>query len=103
MGDDTRLTDARPASDVSAWAKELTKPSYSYSEITNTPTVDAAPASGSNNLVSSGGVYTALGDKVDKVNGKGLSTNDYTNEEKAQVATNASDIAGLKEEHVELT
>lgn len=64
MGDDTRLTDARPASDVSAWAKELTKPSYSYSEITNTPTVDAAPASGSNNLVSSGGVYTALGDKV---------------------------------------
>jgi hypothetical protein len=93
MGDDTRLTDARPASDVSAWAKELTKPSYSYSEITNTPTVDAAPASGSNNLVSSGGVYTALGDKVDKVNGKGLSTNDYTNEEKTQVATNASDIA----------
>ena len=65
MGDDTRLTDARPASDVSAWAKALTKPSYSYSEITNTPTVDAAPASGSNNLVSSGGVYTALGDKVD--------------------------------------
>lgn len=64
MGDDTRLTDARPASDVSAWAKELTKPSYSYGEITNTPTVDAAPASGSNNLISSGGVYTALGDKV---------------------------------------
>lgn len=103
MGDDTRLTDARPASDVSAWAKELTKPSYSYSEIINTPTVDTAPASGSNNLVSSGGVYTALGDKVDKVNGKGLSTNDYTNEEKAQVATNTSDIAGLKGEHVELT
>lgn len=103
MGDDTRLTDARPASDVSAWAKELTKPSYSYSEITNTPTVDTAPASGSNNLVSSGGVYTALGDKVDKVNGKGLSTNDYTDEEKAQVATNKSDIAGLKEEHIELT
>lgn len=86
LGNDTRLSDARPASDVSDWAKELTKPSYSYSEITNTPTVDAAPASGSNNLVSSGGVYTALGDKVDKVNGKGLSTNDYTNEDKAKVA-----------------
>ena len=29
MGDDTRLTDARPASDVSAWAKASTKPSNS--------------------------------------------------------------------------
>lgn len=33
-------------------------------------------------------------DKVDKVNGKGLSTNDYTNEEKAKVAAaqSASDV-----------
>ena len=85
MGDDTRLTDARPASDVSAWAKELTKPSYSYSEITNTPTVDTAPVSGSNNLVSSGGVYTALDDKVDKVSGKQLSTEDYTTAEKTKL------------------
>lgn len=42
MGDDTRLTDSRPASDVSEWAKALTKPSYSYSEITNAPTVNDA-------------------------------------------------------------
>lgn len=67
MGNDTRLTDARPASDVSEWAKALTKPSYSYSEITNTPTVDATPTSGSHNLVESGGVYTELDGKVDKV------------------------------------
>lgn len=32
-GDDPRLSDARPASDVSAWAKEATKPSYSAAEI----------------------------------------------------------------------
>ena len=32
-------------------------------------------------------ITTALGGKVDKVTGKGLSTNDYTNEEKAAVAT----------------
>ena len=33
MGNDTRLTDARKASDVSAWAKASTKPSYTASEI----------------------------------------------------------------------
>lgn len=32
-GNDSRLSDARPASDVSAWAKASTKPSYSKSEI----------------------------------------------------------------------
>lgn len=31
---DARLTNARPASDVYAWAKSATKPSYSFSEIT---------------------------------------------------------------------
>jgi hypothetical protein len=30
---DTRLSDARPASDVSAWAKAANKPSYTYSEV----------------------------------------------------------------------
>lgn len=33
MGNDTRLTDARKASDVSAWAKSSTKPSYTKSEV----------------------------------------------------------------------
>ena len=33
MGNDTRLTDARKASDVSAWAKASSKPSYTKSEI----------------------------------------------------------------------
>lgn len=32
-GNDSRLSNARPASDVSAWAKASTKPSYSKSEI----------------------------------------------------------------------
>ena len=103
MGNDTRLTDSRPASDVSEWAKALTKPSYSYSEITNTPTVDATPTSNSHNLVESGGVYTELDGKVDKVQGKQLSTEDYTTAEKSQLATNTSDIAELKADHVELT
>ena len=34
-GNDARLSDARPASDVSAWAKASTKPSYTLDEITD--------------------------------------------------------------------
>lgn len=41
MGNDTRLTDARKASDVSSWAKASTKPSYTKSEVglSNVPNV----------------------------------------------------------------
>ena len=37
-GNDSRLSNARPASDVYSWAKASTKPSYSYSEISGAPT-----------------------------------------------------------------
>ena len=33
LGNDTRLSDARPASDVSSWAKASTKPTYTASEV----------------------------------------------------------------------
>jgi hypothetical protein len=46
---------------------------------------------------SFGDVETALGDKVDKVNGKGLSTNDYDDTEKAAVAAANTAIAGIKD------
>ena len=36
-GNDSRLSNARPASDVYSWAKQSTKPSYSWSEISNKP------------------------------------------------------------------
>lgn len=36
-GNDSRLSNARPASDVYAWAKESTKPSYSWGEISGKP------------------------------------------------------------------
>ena len=53
--------------------------------------VDEVPTEDSTNPVTSGGVYTfvtqGLNDKVDKESGKGLSTNDYTNADKAEVAT----------------
>lgn len=39
VGNDSRLSDSRPASDVYSWAKAATKPTYTYSE------VGAAPSS----------------------------------------------------------
>lgn len=71
-------------------------------------TFDNSPTSESNNPVKSGGIYTALDGKVDKANGKGLSTNDYTNADKtkldglSQVTANPtlagteSDLTGLQ-------
>jgi hypothetical protein len=41
---------------------------------------------------------TALNDKVDKVQGKGLSTNDYTDAEKQKNADNASAISDIQED-----
>lgn len=46
---------------------------------------------------SFGDVETALGDKVDKVEGKGLSTNDYDDTEKAAVTAATTAIAGIKD------
>ncbi len=37
QGNDSRLSDSRPASDVYSWAKAASKPSYSYQEITGDP------------------------------------------------------------------
>lgn len=57
--------------------------------------IDDAPTQGSNNAVKSGGVHSALSNKVDKVAGKGLSTNDYDNTEKGKVSDNASAIEAM--------
>ena len=51
-------------------------------------TFDDVPTENSPNAVKSGGVYTALQGKVDKEQGKGLSTNDFTNSYKTQVEEN---------------
>lgn len=84
MGDDSRLTDARtPVSHT-----------HTVSEISDFPTLGTAAAKdstnavteNSQNLVESGAVYTALAGKVDAVSGKGLSSNDYTNQDAAAVA-----------------
>ena len=55
-------------------------------EMQTSITVDKAVTAGSNNPVSGGAVSTALGKKVEKVDGKQLSTNDYTTAEKTKLA-----------------
>ena len=57
--------------------------------------IDDAPTQGSNNAVKSGGVFNSLSNKVDKVAGKGLSTNDYDNTEKEKNAANAGAIEAI--------
>ena len=56
MGNDTRLTDSRPASDVYAWAKESTKPTYTASEVGAIPLTAKGAASGVAELDSGGRV-----------------------------------------------
>ncbi len=55
---------------ISDWALALAKPTYYYSEIANAP------------IMSDYATKLDLDKKVDKVTGKGLSTNDYTNDDK---------------------
>lgn len=50
-----------------------------------TLTFDNAPTQNSNNPVKSGGIYTALAEKVTSEAGKGLSSNDFTNELKTKL------------------
>ena len=51
----------------------------------NKTTVDSALSSTSTNPVQNKAINTALGNKVDKVSGKGLSTNDFTNTYKTKL------------------
>lgn len=56
MGNDTRLSDARQASDVSAWAKASTKPTYTASEVGAIATTAKGVANGVAELDSTGRV-----------------------------------------------
>lgn len=60
--------------------------------------VDSEFSDVSTNPVQNKIIKQELDNKVDKVDGMGLSTNDYTNEDKLQVETNKSDILSLQED-----
>ena len=63
----------------------LTKSDVGLGNVVNTGD-SATPVSGGTTKFTTGGAYTELNKKVDKVDGKGLSTNDYTNDEKTKLA-----------------
>lgn len=61
-GNDSRLSNARPASDVYSWAKASSKPSYSWDEITSKPST-FTPSSHTHNYAgssSAGGAANSL-------------------------------------------
>lgn len=66
--------------------------SNDYNDLDNLPTipegavVDSQLSNTSENAVQNKVIYSALGNKVDKVSGKGLSTNDYTTTEKNKLS-----------------
>ena len=63
----------------------VTKAQVGLGSVVNTGD-SATPVSGGTTKFTTGGAYTELNKKVDKVSGKGLSTNDYTTDEKDKLA-----------------
>ena len=63
----------------------LTKSDVGLGNVANTGD-SATPVENGTDKFTTGGAYTELGKKVDKVDGKGLSTNDYTTAEKNKLA-----------------
>lgn len=59
LGSDSRLTDARNAADVQAWAKAANKPTYTASEVGAVATTDVGSANGVAGLGSDGKVPAA--------------------------------------------
>lgn len=79
---------------VPGWAKNATKPTYTKAEVglgnvDNTADLDKPISTATQN---------ALNEKVDKVSGKGLSTNDYTSAEKNKLAGLATDTVRYGEQ-----
>ena len=96
------LSTIRSGASAGATAVQPSVMEQALSNKQNTLTFDSTPTSGSTNPVTSGGVYTALNEKVDKVTGKGLSTNDFTDSDKAQIETNKNNISKDEAALVEL-
>ena len=73
-GNDSRLSNARPASDVYSWAKASSKPSYSWGEISGKPST-FTPASHTHSSVTDAGDNKTTTFAYSKAN---LGYNDYT-------------------------
>lgn len=95
----TEIPTTLPASDVSAWAKKSVKPTYTATEIG----LGQVNNTSDMNKPISTATQAALDDKVDKVPGKQLSTNDYSAKEKSTVAQLKADVEQLKSTVATLT
>lgn len=95
----TEIPTTLPASDVSTWAKASAKPTYTAAEIG----LDQVNNTSDMNKPISTATQAVLDDKVDKVVGKQLSTNDYSAEEKSTVAQLKADVEQLKSTVATLT
>lgn len=87
-----KLADIQAGAEVNVQADWSVSDPDSDAYIKNKPTippavtVDSALSSTSTNPVQNKVINTALSKKVDKVSGKGLSTNDFTNAEKTKLS-----------------
>ena len=88
----TEIPTTLPASDVSDWAKASVKPTYTAAEIG----LDQVNNTSDMDKPISTKTQAALDGKVDKVEGKQLSTNDYSDEEKSTVAQLKAAVKQLK-------
>ena len=71
-GNDSRLSNSRPASDVYSWAKASSKPSYSWSEITSKPsTFTPASHTHDDRYYTETEINTKLGAKLGAVSANG--------------------------------
>jgi len=76
---------------------EPTSGTFKFDLLSGFVAVDENPTAGSTNPVSSGGTKTALDGKVDKEQGKGLSENDYTDEDKTIVEGVTQALSGKQD------
>ena len=79
--DDTYNEALNDITDLKAYINNTVKDWFNTYE-----TIDTAISSTSNRLVRNSTIFSALDTKVDKVAGKGLSTNDFTTEEKNKLS-----------------
>lgn len=95
MGDDTRLSNARNAADVSAWAKAANKPTYNGAEIeTNTAKTGTAQLSISDTVASGTSMDNVVGTMLN--NDKTLDTNvSSLNEAFRELTESKADKDGL--------
>lgn len=90
---------------VPSWAKQLTKPSYDYSEINNTPTIDDALSNSSTNAVQNKVVNSAITNINVLIPSEATANNQLADKDfvNSSIATNTANFLGTFANLTELT